>query len=228
MISVSAGQLRELSERWKNFDIDQERARKEMKSANAADEETIRDLHARIARREEDFKDEWADLRVQIRANRDTAIKNLLKEGVPQAEVMRIMGNSNSQLLSRLYKEAMYEQATEGETPRGVSAAPASVAEPDTQIEGVTWLSHLHTGVHGWAISEDRMLYKRFDTSAEETEGAEWYVATVDGNSFIAGSKEFFDRATMSAVRKRLDMLEQLLEGSYKGKIAIKPSPFAA
>lgn len=226
MISVSAGQLRELSERWKNFDIDQERARKEVKSANAADEETIRSLHERIARREEEFKEEWADLRVQIREDRDTAIKTLLKEGTPQAEVMRIMGNSNSQLLSRLYKEAMLELSEEGRVT--ASKGLVAVAEPDTQLEGVVWNSHLHTGVHGWLLSEDKMLYKRYDTSTEEAGEAEWYVATVEGNAFVAGSKEFFDRAVMSAVTKRLDMLSKLLEGSYAGKMNIKPSPFAA
>lgn len=226
MISVSAGQLRELSDRWKNFDIDQERARKEMKSANAQDEETIRELHERIARREEDFKEQWADLRVQIREDRDTAIKTLLKEGTPQAEVMRIMGNSNSQLLSRLYKEAMFELAEEGR----ISASKGAVApvEKDAQLEGVTWNSHLHTGVHGWLISADGMLYKRYDTSSDEPAEAAWYVATVEGNNFVAGSKEFFDRANMSAVRKRLDMLGKLLEGSYTGKMNVKPSPFAA
>ncbi|GAB3557651.1 hypothetical protein GCM10027405_02810 [Arthrobacter alkaliphilus] len=124
MASVSAEQLRELSERWKNFDVEQERALKEMKSANAADEETIRDLHARIARREEEFKEEWTDLRSQIREDRDAAIKNLVKEGTRQAEVMRIMGNSNSQLLSRLYKEAMLELHEEQ-----ASATPATAAK---------------------------------------------------------------------------------------------------
>lgn len=226
MISVSAGQLRELSERWKNFDIEQERARKEVKAANTADEETIRQLHARIASREEDFKVAWADRRVQIREDRNTAIKTMLKEGTPQAEVMRIMGNSNSQLVSRLYKEAMFELSEEA---RGISIKDAvAPPEKDARIEGVTWRSHLHTGVHGWLISEDGMLYKRYDTSADEPAEAEWYVATVQGNAFMLGSKEFFDSATMSAVTKRLDMLNSLLEGSYAGKVNLKPSPYAA
>lgn len=226
MSTPSAARLRELSDRWKNFDIERERARKDLGQAVAQAEEIIREQREHIQELGREFDAEWTGRREQIRADRDREIKELLKSGASQAEVMRIMESNNTQLIGRLWKEAKLEQSEEERAKVMTEATPEP--QEDAQIEGVKWFAHFHTGVHGWMLSGDRTMYKRFDTAAEEPGEAEWYVASVSGNLYLAGSKAFYDRADMSGVEKRLGMLGQLLDGTYTGRLNLKPSPYAA
>ncbi|UKA62763.1 hypothetical protein [Arthrobacter sp. FW306-04-A] len=220
----SEGHLRELDRRLANLKVDQQRAQDEMERLNSEDEDRISGLRDGIRVRREHFKREWAARKVRMRTDRDNAIRDWLRAGRPQAEIMRVIGSSNTQLLSKLAKEVALEQADL------VDALPKSHAMPavrDAQILNAEWHGHPHSDVHGWYLSQDGTLYLRFDTTTGDPSSAESYVATVEGNMFIRGSKGFFDHASMTDVAKHLQMLRELLDGTYKGKLHIKPSPYA-
>ena len=216
--------LRDAQRRYRDYAMDRSAAMRELQLDLDEDRAEIDRLRARIQEKEASFDAEWKRRKADLFDARNNAIKQAAREGMNGAEILRELGTNNTQLVYKLISEAMSEAAQEA-----MASEPSEeeVDHYDKQLEGVVWDVHPHTGVHRWLLSKDRHFYKRYAPDATpEDEDPEWFVAMVDGNYFVAGSKDLYERTSDEERERRLGMLQSLLDGTFTDKIRPGVPPF--
>lgn len=206
-----------LHEQWKTFFRDKEQAEEdlteEFKKRQAELDRMQKALTKEKNKAFKEFRDEWAKKKEEVQHARDEEIINRLMQGDSQASLMKELGTSNTILFSNLAKVARERQAA------GVRPEPAA-----------PWLWHSHSGVHGWLLSQDGTRFKMYDPAfdPEDDEGEpEYFIGDINGG-YVSGSKELYLRTSPLTIAKRLDMLRQLVEGTYEGKIVEQANPYTA
>ena len=220
--------LTEINRQWRDFPMERSRAQRELQADLSVLRERIDALRADVQAREDQFDQDWKKKKEELYEARNEAIKDAAREGKTGAEILREMGGNNTQLVYKLITEAMAEAAEQHREATGEDIS-VKAPQPDTELEGVQWQSHPHTGVHRWLLSSEGMFYKRYAPDADpEDENPEWYVAMVDGNGFVAGSHALWESTGPDEAGKRVGMLQQLLSGQYAGKIRLGKNPFVS
>lgn len=226
--------MHQLQSQWRNFSADKARARR-------AVNEKIEELQVRAQKLQEearalesDFESEYADKKVRLRAALDESVKRELRKGISAQKVLRELNSSNTVWIYKLAKEVKAERPEERAQAQAAAEAdvakeapaPAEPSTADGQIEGVTWCHHDHEGVHRWLVSDDegRNYIKKYGVEGTPFEG-EWFVCDRDHN-FVFGSKPLFEATPKREITSRTNMLIELLEGNYKGRIKLSPNPW--
>jgi transposase-like protein len=219
--------LSDINRQWREFPMTRSRAQRDLQRELDELREKIDGLRGQVQERESAFDEEWRRRKDALYEERNEAIKEAAREGRSGAEILREMGGNNTQLVYKLIQEAMTEQA-DGHVAVKVKQAEEAEPEPDTELEGVEWQSHPHTGVHRWLLSSDGLFYKRYspDAASPEDEDAEWYVAMADGNGYVAGSRDLWQSTPADEAERRVGMLRQLLTGEYQGRIRLGANMF--
>ncbi|MGN6656533.1 MAG: hypothetical protein ACTHJ9_14480 [Rhodanobacter sp.] len=219
--------LRELHENWANYFGERKAAEealdKEFKKEQDAINKAQKELSARKAKAQKQFIKDWNAEKERRRFERDEAIIAALMDGATQASLMKDLGTSNTILFSQLAKEAQRR------LNEGIKTGTDNVAVSTPRVPSEAWRYSNHTGVHGWLISADGTRYKMYDPyfDPETDEGdPEFFIGDLDGRGFVEGSKELYLRTPPKVIEKRLEMLQALLEGTYKGRISESDNPY--
>lgn len=219
--------LTEINRKWRDFPMERSRAQRELQARLSAVREQIDALRTEVQTQEDQFDQDWKKRKEDLYEARNQAIKEAALDGKSGAEILREMGGNNTQLVYKLITEAMSEQAERHREETGEDISAPEQPQQDSELEGVAWQSHPHTGVHRWLVSPDGLFYKRYAPDADpEDESPEWYVAMVANNGFVAGSHSLWESTPADEAEKRVTMLQQLLSGQYAGKIRLGANPF--
>jgi hypothetical protein len=63
----------------------------------------------------------------------------------------------------------------------------------------------------------------------EESEGEpDYFIGDADDLSYVSGSKELYLKTAPREIMKRVDMLKELLDGTYEGRVVEQRNPFTA
>jgi hypothetical protein len=205
----------------------------------------INELQAEITEMEKSFDAEWKARKAERREALDEAAIEMMMAGKSAQAVLHELGSNNTVWIYKLRHIAMerlgLEKPDDEEPKQPQTAQIATVhpitasmpvfqqapsSEPDANLEGVSWLHHDHTGVHGWLVSTDGNYVKKYGQEGTPFED-KWFVADRDHN-FVAGDRGLFDKAPATEFIQRMTMLTDLLEGRYAGKIRLSPNRYRA
>lgn len=232
---------------WRNFSAERGKARLELLGEIEARKDQINKLQAEITEMEKSFDAEWKERKAKRKEALDNAVMAELASGRSAQDVLRELGSNNTVWIYKLRTRALEGQAEHKEpepeyreqAPSGQMAtvhpitssmpvfqqAPQSV--PDGVLEGVSWLHHDHTGVHGWLVSTEGNYVKHYGAEGTPAED-KWFVADRDHN-FVAGDLELFEKTPQTEFIQRVTMLHDLLSGKYPpSRIRISPNKYRA
>jgi hypothetical protein len=202
----------------------------------------INELQSEILEMEKSFDAQWKARKIERREALDEAvIAELMKQRSAQS-VLHELGSNNTVWIYKLRDIALERlgQPKKPKEPQGAQSeqiatvhpitasmpvfqqAPSS--EPDANLEGVSWLHHDHTGVHGWLVSTDGSYVKRYGMEGTPFEDR-WFVADRDHN-FVAGDRGLFDKTPETEFIQRVTMLTDLMAGRYTGKIRLAQNKY--
>ena len=170
-----------------------------------------------------EFEAKWREEKINRRNALSEAIKGLYAAGLSASDAARITGNSNQTFL----------YALRNEFKAGVNREVSQVDEADLN-QTFEWAYHNHLGVHGWLADQNPSSYAQFvkvhGQPNSDYEGQ--YVIfdrgeDGDGREVIAGSQAFAASITDRELNRRVDMLVELIRGSYSKQLRVdKPNPF--
>ena len=227
--------IHSLQYRWRNFSADRGKARRELAEEAEGLRAQALELEEEARRKERAFDEEWKTLKVELKQQFDEAVKDELRKDRSAQEVLRELGSNNTVWIYKLRSEVMAEQeAGAKKTPlkavpsikEGDTSSSEHEAIPDPDIEGVEWQHHDHEGVHRWLISKDRRYIKRYGVEGTQHEG-KYFIADTD-NNFVAGDKKLYEGTSKSDLLSRANMLIDLIEGNFQGKIKLSSNRWTA
>lgn len=225
--------MQELQKDWRNLANSKARARRRVNEQVDELNAQAQELLERARKLDADFELEWRDKKAQLRVERDEAVKRELRKGTSAQQILRELNSQNTVWIYALAKEVKAErpeerkaklQTAEVDVANETSKEAESTEPVGGQIEGVEWLHHDHEGVHRWLVSDDaeHNYIKKYGVEGTPFDG-EWFVCDRDHN-FVFGSKQLFEATPAREITSRSNMLIDLLDGNYKGRIKLSPN----
>lgn len=226
--------IHSLQYEWRNFSANRGKAHRAVSDQADQLRAQALELEEKARRIEREHTEEWKVKKVQLKEAFDEAVKDELRTGRSAQEVLRELGSNNTVWIYKLRAEVMAELESSGKkasTPalkivpnHEDEDTPSEEIEslPDPDIEGVEWQHHDHEGVHRWLISKDRQYIKRYGVEGTPYEG-KYFIADTD-NNFVSGDKKLYENTPKSDLLTRANMLIDLLEGNFQGRIKLSPN----
>lgn len=223
--------IAELAEHWRNFNAQWERGKPKFDGQEKMEELNAEILH--LSSRVLQLKSELAVLKASKRmydlsSPREAKVeaREALKQEV-EAEIVRLL-SSGETVNSIMQKSGLRNPVwLYGIKNRMESGSSFPETQASDQFADVEWFAHDHTGVHGWLINDERTLVKRHGVLDSEFED-QWTVVSAETAEFVGGSYELAQTLTPTQVTRKAEMLSQLLDGTYEGRINEAPNPFTS
>jgi hypothetical protein len=173
------------------------------------------ELKAKVSELESGFDGRWKEEKQRRKQVRDELIKaEYAKDRTPQ-DVMRELESRNTVLFYGLRQEYLaYGYAP---SPEVVTAAP---------VDNVKWQYHDFKGTHRYAVSEDNDKLRVHGVIGTPDEGLAFVCLNGDNYDFLYGDKELYERTSKSELDRRASTLEEILEGTYSGKMVTEDNPY--
>lgn len=156
-----------------------------------------------------EFNEEWKNKKAEKKAELDKLAILELAGGKKPQTILEELNINNRQWIYDLSAKVKAGNYTVDENEL--------VQEAQALDNETVWLYHDHAGVHRYLLSADHSLVKVWGTPGSEHE--DQYVITDRDGVFTAGNLDFYQTLNKPNIKKRAEMLEQLLTGTYTRKI---------
>lgn len=204
--------LQEVNRQLSNFTAIRAQARTEVDTEAGKLREQARSLSEQAQALVTAFETEWAEKKEKLKAERDYLAKLELAGGKPVQTLLRELNSNN-----RSHFYALRAEVAAGDyTPANESVLTEETKELD---ENAAWQYHDHSGVHRYLLSADRTLVKMW--GAPGTGHEEEFIITDREGVLKGGSLELYQTQAKTNIKKRADMLEELLTGTYTKRVNV-------
>lgn len=182
----------------------------EKAKADATLKAKVTELREQIATLNADHNFVWRDRKEYLRTNLDHYASVALQEGHSPNAILLAIGSRNPTWIYHLKNS-------------GVSHEAADTEHTHPLLKETEWDYSDHAGSHGVLRSADKAYFKFYDLTSPGI------FCIVDSSlEFVTGSNELYEKRSRAELERMTEMLSQLLDGTYPGKVRLIDNPYTS